>query len=1068
MTITVAQIRIQVDGDSQGADRALEQVVKSEQRLAQEAIRAANAQNELNGSMLKVNATARDLAVGILAGATGFSLLSAGALAAGRAVEGAFEGIGRAAIGLNSGLETAQLQFAILFKDTGDAAARSEQHIKSLYEFARSTPFEVAPIVEASRLMHTLGGAAFNTSANLTLIGDAAAGATVDIKEIALWVSRAYSAIQAGRPFGEATERLSQLGLMSGTARSEMERLSAAGASSARVWAVLESELKAFEGSMLALQSTWVGLRSTASDSLNLLLSGALKPFFEEGKEQLKQFNAFLETDEATRWGESLRDTLKTDVIPFLKDAAQLARDVTQAVRDIPPPTKPSAEPGGAPEFNLEGALFRATNPAGQAVLLKEQSQEVMTAIGQMKRAWADFNRELAQENQAFILNIQQLYGSQIEDTRLEESLRKGLARAARAAAQAATSEAAPDVEAAGSDLIARYFAAMGIEEATHAMGSDGAELVRALTSAIKDEGEKSLNVVAQASRKLMDTWLKELDPAAAARRGAELEAATVAGLATGDTLGAQALVTSFTTEDRDRKAAETAAREAKRRADEMKREQDAAVREAKRVADEWRRTMPITGENFAAYFGPAAESAAMSAGKGIFDSFTKVIETGGQDAIRAAADVTAGVRQKMLDSFLLDDAEDWARGLTDMVAQAIDQGTPEAIAAVGRYVQAFDIHKQLAEEGQRAAEAINEATDKTYEAINDAERKTAEAIGRLKEDFDLSRRVAIEMERLQEVVRTGMRDARRALEDGERDISLSRESQDRARQLAREDADIERSRGRQQRDIQITGQRAREDLAREHNKRMQEIQTNTSGGREQQAKAIAEAQKQYQERLADLARGEGRGLQDRTRSQADQDADRERARGFAEADRAIRSARQADDRQRQRANEEALDSLQKQLEAPVKQLQLNTQLRGLEQQMIDLRKREREEVDKLNASLQETITKQEAARALMERRLGVQVPSGITNGSPFESAPFVPTGFFPVSPTVSMPPLIPQAPSSSPLDQGDRLLEAVREMVTRIVGDRPLEVNVDMGVKEMEAEISAQRVSRTRSRAIG
>src|SRR5206468_2629668 len=86
----------------------------------------------------------------------------------------------------NASLETAQLQFKILM----GSADKAQEHVRELFEFAKATPFEAGPIIQASRQLEVMGGAALNTKANLTLIGDAAAGVSAPIQEVANWVGR--------------------------------------------------------------------------------------------------------------------------------------------------------------------------------------------------------------------------------------------------------------------------------------------------------------------------------------------------------------------------------------------------------------------------------------------------------------------------------------------------------------------------------------------------------------------------------------------------------------------------------------------------------------------------------------------------------------------------------------------------------------------------------------------------------------------------------------------------------------------------------------------------------------
>ena len=149
-------------------------------------------------------------------------------------------GVAMAAVGAvigvktNAELETATLQFETLM----GSAEGAKKHVAGLFDFAKKTPSETQPIINASLKLQTFGGAALNTEQNLKLVGDAAAAVNANIDEVAFWVGRAYAMIQSGKPFGEAAMRLQELAVLSPKARDEMEKLQESGASSEVVFAV--------------------------------------------------------------------------------------------------------------------------------------------------------------------------------------------------------------------------------------------------------------------------------------------------------------------------------------------------------------------------------------------------------------------------------------------------------------------------------------------------------------------------------------------------------------------------------------------------------------------------------------------------------------------------------------------------------------------------------------------------------------------------------------------------------------------------------------------------------------
>lgn len=246
---------------------------------------------------------------------------TAGRLVAGA---GAVIGVGLAfatkeAISMNANLETAELQFTTLL----GSASEAEAHVASLFEFAAKTPFETGPILTASRHLLIMGGEALASEANLTLVGDAAAAVSQNMDEVAFWVGRAYSSIQAGRPFGEAAARLQEMGILSPEVRNEMEALQKAGASNAEVWALMEERLGTFSGAMELQSESWKGLTSTIIDNLGLLNAKALSPLFDVAKSAAGALADFLSSDLAAQWAERIAGSLQF-VIDLFADAESI------------------------------------------------------------------------------------------------------------------------------------------------------------------------------------------------------------------------------------------------------------------------------------------------------------------------------------------------------------------------------------------------------------------------------------------------------------------------------------------------------------------------------------------------------------------------------------------------------------------------------------------------------------------------------------------------------------------------------------------------------------------------
>lgn len=206
-----------------------------------------------------------------------------------------------AGIKFNANVEQQTVAFETLLGSQEAAVER----IGFLNQFSASTPFELGEVVEANRLLQTLTDGALATEAGMRLAGDAAAAAGRDFTETAMWVGRLYSSLQSGLPIGEATMRLTEMGLISGETRRELERLSKDGAlGAAEAMRVLENTLGNTAGAMEKQSQTFNGLLSTVKDNLLIIMAELTKPQFEGLKvalEAIGQGIGAIETEEQKR-----------------------------------------------------------------------------------------------------------------------------------------------------------------------------------------------------------------------------------------------------------------------------------------------------------------------------------------------------------------------------------------------------------------------------------------------------------------------------------------------------------------------------------------------------------------------------------------------------------------------------------------------------------------------------------------------------------------------------------------------------------------------------------------------
>lgn len=207
--------------------------------------------------------------------------------------------------------ETLTGQFRVLLGSM-DAA---RERMASLAKFAEVTPFQLDEIARASRTLTVMSQDALGTEWALKLVGDAAAATGGSIEELSMWVGRAYAMIAAGKPFGEAAMRLTELGALTPTVRDEMERLQAEGASAAEVWGVLTDHLEGFGGAMEQLSQTGDGLVSTLQDNWTAAVRTFGDAFLEETKDgivfMINKLKELKDSGAIERWANAAVAALK-------------------------------------------------------------------------------------------------------------------------------------------------------------------------------------------------------------------------------------------------------------------------------------------------------------------------------------------------------------------------------------------------------------------------------------------------------------------------------------------------------------------------------------------------------------------------------------------------------------------------------------------------------------------------------------------------------------------------------------------------------------------------------------
>lgn len=212
-------------------------------------------------------------------------------------------------------METLQTAFAPLLGGADAAKAR----IAELSAFAASTPFELTEVAKASRVLETLTKGALATGDGLRLVGDIAATTQQPFEEIAMWVGRLYDGLQSGRPVGEATARLQELGVISGEVRGKLEGMQKTGAAGAAIWAEAAGALNRFSGSMERQSVTWSGKLSTLRDNISLVMSAFGTPIIDGLKPYLDMVIAKVASlqDAGKQVGEKIKEGLDFAMAAF-------------------------------------------------------------------------------------------------------------------------------------------------------------------------------------------------------------------------------------------------------------------------------------------------------------------------------------------------------------------------------------------------------------------------------------------------------------------------------------------------------------------------------------------------------------------------------------------------------------------------------------------------------------------------------------------------------------------------------------------------------------------------------
>lgn len=310
-----------------------------------------------------------------------------------------------AGIGFNATLEQ-QTQALKTLMGSADAA---RSRMSELVRFSAQTPFSLEEVVQANRYLQTFGGEVLATNDALRLVGDAAAASGRGFAEVAMWIGRLYSGLQAGQPVGEATLRLLEMGVVSADAKARIESLSGTSMSGAAAMAVLEQSFAGTAGAMMEQATTFNGLMSTFRDGMQIIVAAAAEPVFEDMKAALQDLVAGLDdgSPKLRIFGQMLADVFRSvvAVTGALAAAAPYIAAFAAMLAAVKLGSFVSGLARAASGLRLLGQTAQAVQIGGWAATFQRTTFAVTTATGALAKMRAGVLAVGAAMKAAFLAN---------------------------------------------------------------------------------------------------------------------------------------------------------------------------------------------------------------------------------------------------------------------------------------------------------------------------------------------------------------------------------------------------------------------------------------------------------------------------------------------------------------------------------------------------------------------------------------------------------------------------------------------------------------------------------------
>lgn len=251
-----------------------------------------------------------------------------------------FKGIalaGDSIIGFNSRVEQAMIGFTTML----GSGAKAQGFMEELQQFAASTPFEFDGLRQSANLIMAMGFEAKEVIPLLTAAGDAVAALGLGTEAVQRVVYALGQMRAAGRVTGQDMMQLSSMGIPAwkmladsmGKTVQETKKLAEQGAIDAEtaIAAITTAIEEGNMGGMMAAQAkTFNGAMSTIKDTIQIVVSQAFKPLFDEVSKTTVGISEFLGSSEFLAWADDAREALSGVIRSIMDMMASLEPVIEQ------------------------------------------------------------------------------------------------------------------------------------------------------------------------------------------------------------------------------------------------------------------------------------------------------------------------------------------------------------------------------------------------------------------------------------------------------------------------------------------------------------------------------------------------------------------------------------------------------------------------------------------------------------------------------------------------------------------------------------------------------------------